>query len=76
MDIEILKKRIGVLEKEHLSIESEITDASEKITRVINQHNERNNFLTAEKNKLAGKIDILKELADLEKPVVPKKSKK
>lgn len=76
MDVEILKKRIKALEEERDSIDIQITEATEKTQRIVNQHNQRTNFLTAEKNKLEGKIDILQELVNAEDPIKPKKGPK
>lgn len=75
MDLEILKKRIKVLREEQASIDAEITAARQKVQTVVNEHNNRVNFLTGERNMLAGKIDILEEFVKLEKAGVPKKGK-
>lgn len=75
MDVETLKKRIKVLKEEQDAFDAQITAARLKIQTAINQHNERLNFLTSERNKLAGKIDLMEEFVELEKPEAPKKGK-
>jgi len=73
MDVDTLKKRIKVLEEEQADLNTEIAEARQKIQTVVNEHNNRINFLTGETNRMAGKIDILKELVKLDDPVKPKK---
>ncbi len=74
MDIGSLKNRIETLEKEKLGIDDSISIARREVQEIVNQHNERMNVLTAKRNKLEGKIDVLKEFVGLETPD-PKKGK-
>lgn len=75
MDIENLKERIKSLREEQAIIDGSIATARVEIQSVVNLHNNRITTLLEESNKLAGKIDILRELLALEKPEASKKGK-